>query len=79
MKIKVVKKWSRDYDSEVEPMARKLDRLRFVLSNDLPKAVALLAGITKTLDSYTQISSDLPDSGPSAPKPETETEEGGEA
>jgi hypothetical protein len=69
-KKRAVKKWNRDFDSAADPMAKKLETLRGYLEHDLPKAVALLDQIQKTLDSYTESSRP----GGSASKPEGESE-----
>ena len=39
-KLRVLKHWMRNYDSHVEPLARKLENLRQYIGNDMPKAVA---------------------------------------
>ena len=52
-KLKLVKKWGREFDSRVEPMARHLERLHTILSNTLPQAIAHLGNLIKTLDDYT--------------------------
>src|SRR5690606_1152100 len=51
-KLRVVKKWNRDFASHVEPLARQLEKLQTVLTNNLPQAIAYLSNAVKTLDSY---------------------------
>ncbi len=51
-KLKATKHWIRVYDSEVEPMARNLERLRNMVATDLPKAAAFLAQSVKNLEEY---------------------------
>ena len=51
-KLKRVRKWSRDFDSRVEPMSRNLEKLHTVLSNVLPDAIAYLGNTVKTLEIY---------------------------
>lgn len=51
-KVVVLKKWHLQYGSRIEPLKKQLDRLRNVLDYDLPKAVAYLANMVKTLDEY---------------------------
>ncbi len=54
-KLKVVKKWNRNFDNAVDPLMKKLEGLRYLLASDLPKAVSFLANAQKTLDAYTQV------------------------
>jgi hypothetical protein len=51
-KLRVVKKWIRDFGNHVEPLARQLEKLQTILTNNLPEAIAYLANATKTLDEY---------------------------
>ncbi|MEO6183720.1 MAG: hypothetical protein ABIP71_11610 [Verrucomicrobiota bacterium] len=53
-KLKRIKKWDRDFGSQVEPLARQLEKLQTVLANNLPDAIAFLAGAVKSLDAYNQ-------------------------
>ncbi len=53
-KLKRIKKWDRDFGSQVEPLARQLEKLQTVLANNLPEAIAFLAGAVKSLDAYNQ-------------------------
>lgn len=54
-KLRTLKEWIRNYDSRVEPLARKLENLRHYLGNDMPKAVAYLTQVLKTLESYAEV------------------------
>jgi len=54
-KLKRVKQWNREFDSRIEPMAKQLDQLRTVLTTDMPKAVAHLDRVVKTLVAYTDM------------------------
>ncbi len=51
-KLRLVKKWTREFDSRTAPVARQLEKLATMLANDLPSAVAFLSQIIKTLDAY---------------------------
>lgn len=55
-KIRLIKKWARDYDSTVEPLARKLDALQDLVTTKYPKAVNHLVRTIETLESYAQVS-----------------------
>lgn len=54
-KLHDLKFWIRNFDSHVEPLARKLENLRQYLGNDMPKAVAYLTQTQKTLESYAEV------------------------
>ena len=69
-KIRLIKKWARDYDSIVEPLARKLDALQDLVTTKYPKAVNYLVRTIETLESYAQAS--LQNNDPTeTPKSET--------
>lgn len=51
-KLRIVKKWNRDFANHVEPLAKQLEKLQTVLTNNLPQAIAYLANAVKTLDDY---------------------------
>ena len=53
-KIRLVKKWARDYDSTVEPLARRLDTLQDLVTTKYPKAINYLVRTIETLESYAQ-------------------------
>ena len=67
-KIRLIKKWARDYDSTVEPLARRLDTLQDLVTTKYPNAVNYLVRTIETLESYAQASvqnnnsSDIPKS-----------------
>jgi len=66
-KIRTVQKWARDYDSIVEPLARRLDTYRDLLSTKYPKAIFQIDKTIETLESYAEISK-----GEVAKAPETD-------
>src|SRR5437763_2534503 len=51
-KLRVVKKWSLEFDHRADPLVKQLESLRTMLGNTMPKAAAHLAQIVKTLDAY---------------------------
>jgi Tfp pilus assembly protein PilX len=61
-KLLRVKKWSRDFNGLADPLAKRLNAIRFFLDHDLPKAVAYLAQTQLLLENYADKS--LPASGP---------------
>jgi predicted ATPase len=62
-KLKLVKKWSRDFDSTVVPLGRQLEKLTTLLTTALPKAVLELNQTIKVLHDYSAV---LPGSRPEA-------------
>lgn len=69
-KLQNVKRWSRNFESCVAPLAKNLESLRGVLDHELPKAVSSLLEIQKTLESYAEIGTSR-----DASKPPQATEE----
>jgi chromosome segregation ATPase len=68
-KLGEVKRWARSYDSVVDPLAKRLESLQHLLSQDLPKAVTTITNAQKALDAYRQIrmedaAPDRPDGNP---------------
>ena len=51
-KLRRLKRWNRDFDSEVEPLVKQVEKLQTFLVLDLNKAAVHLAQILKTLDAY---------------------------
>ena len=68
-KLQNVKRWSRNFESSVAPLAKKLETLRGVLDHDLPKAVSFLLELQKTLEAYAEIGTSHEAGNPS-PEPE---------
>ncbi len=73
-KLRKIKKWCRDYDSEIEPLAKKVENLRQSLLYELPNAVAFLEQAAKSLSEYAS----MRPAGTAAPAltPNPEDEEG---
>jgi len=69
-KLRLIKKWNLEFDHRVDPLVKQLESLRTMLGNVMPKAVAHLAQIVKTLDAYAGIAA--PGGAPSA-APSSET------
>ena len=53
-KAKNVKIWSRDFDRYVDPLLKKLETTRQFLDSAMPKGIAHLAAIQRTLDAYSE-------------------------
>jgi hypothetical protein len=51
-KMETIKKWNRELEDHSEPLLRQVDQLHTFLSNDMPRAVAYLGQVVKTLETY---------------------------
>ncbi len=69
-KIRLIKRWSRDFDGTISPLARHLHQLRHHLGRSLPNAAAQLSEIVKTLDAYAELGRVAP-AAPPASLPDT--------
>jgi hypothetical protein len=54
-KLRVLKRWARDYDGRVQPLVKQMEKLHSVLSNDMVKAVAYLTQALNTLAGYAEV------------------------
>jgi hypothetical protein len=51
-KLRVVKRWTREFDARVQPLVKQMEKLHTVLANDMVKAIASLAHTVTTLSAY---------------------------
>ena len=51
-KLRIVKKWSMEFEHRADPLVKQLESLRTMLGNTMPKAASHLAQVVKTLDAY---------------------------
>jgi len=68
-KLRVIKRWDRDFENETAPLARQLEKLQTVLTEDLAGALAYLSQALGSLEAY---------AGLTAPSLETAPATGGE-
>jgi hypothetical protein len=54
-KLRVLKKWNRDFEGRVQPLVKQVEKLHTVLANDMVKAVAELTQTLNALAAYAQI------------------------
>src|SRR5579859_1317399 len=54
-KLKIVKKWDRDYDGRLQPLVKQMEKLHTVLSTDMVQAVAFLNQAINTLSAYAEV------------------------
>ena len=52
LKLRIIKKWNREFEGRVQPLVKQMEKLHMVLSNDMVKAVAYLTQAIKTLAAY---------------------------
>ena len=69
-KLRLVKRWSMEFDTRAEPLVKQLEHLRTVLASDMPKGVAHLGQLIKLLETYAGVSPLA--SGAAAPGPSGE-------
>lgn len=64
-KLRLIKRWTLEFDHRVQPLVKELEGLRTLMANDMPKAAAHLVQIIKTLDAYANVKpSGALDAGP---------------
>ena len=51
-KLRLLKKWDRELDNRAAPLLKEVEQLHNFLTGDIPRAVAYLAQVVKTLDAY---------------------------
>jgi chromosome segregation ATPase len=54
-KLRMIKKWLREFEGRVQPMVKQTEKLHTILTNDMVKAVAYLTQALDTLAAYAEI------------------------
>jgi hypothetical protein len=54
-KLKVVKRWDREYDGRAQPLVKQMEKLHTVLAMDMVQAVAYLTQVINTLAAYAEV------------------------
>ena len=54
-KLKLLRRWNREFDSQVDPLVKQLAKLHTLLSHDMLKAAAYLAQAMDTLAAYADV------------------------
>lgn len=75
-KLTVLKKWNRQFESEVDPLAKQVEKMRTMLGTDMAEAVAFLTQAITTLEAYARLA---PPSISQVPASVTATESEGKA
>jgi hypothetical protein len=76
-KLRVIKRWDRDYDNQTGPPTRQMEKLQSVLSDDLTRAIAYLTQTVATLNEYAGMIAPSLDAAPTAPTGEQPADENG--
>ncbi len=74
-KLKILKKWGRDYETVVEPVAKRLERMRDILVKDLPEGIAFLSKTQRTLAAYAETTPALEEPASRPPEGAADAEE----
>ncbi|MBL9176109.1 MAG: hypothetical protein JNL10_21380 [Verrucomicrobiales bacterium] len=67
VRLRQVRRWCRDFDSRISPLAHQLESLRTMLTTDLPRAVASLTRRLDILTDYAGTALSPSDPPPEAP------------
>ncbi|HWF19217.1 MAG TPA: hypothetical protein VG754_08115 [Verrucomicrobiae bacterium] len=54
-KLRIIRRWDREFENLIEPMSRKLEKMQVVLMDDLQNAVVSLAQTVEMLDAYARV------------------------
>jgi hypothetical protein len=57
LKLRILKKWTREFDGQIQPQLKQMEKLQSVLSVDMAKAVAYLTEVIKSLAAYAEVRS----------------------
>jgi hypothetical protein len=58
LKLRIIRKWNREFEGRVQPLVKQMEKLHMVLSNDMVKAVTYLSQAINTLAAYAETSSE---------------------
>jgi chromosome segregation ATPase len=64
-KLRKLKSWNQNFDTSADPIIKRMEKLRQAL-NDLPKAIAYLVSVQKTLEAYAESAGPPPSPTPSS-------------
>ena len=65
-KLRVIKKWTREFDARVQPLLKQTEKLHTVFTNDMVKALTYLTQAINTLAAYAETKPSLAPAAPSA-------------
>ena len=65
-KLRVIKKWTREFDTRAQPLLKQTEKLHTVFTNDMVKALTYLTQAINTLAAYAETKPSLAPAAPSA-------------
>jgi hypothetical protein len=72
-RLRRVKQWAQNFDNAADPIVKRMESIRQYLDVDMPKAIAYLVNLQRTLAAYAEGPPPEEASAPSAATPATET------
>jgi hypothetical protein len=54
-KLAMLKKWDREIDNRAEPLVKQVDQFQSFVATEMPRAIAYLSDVIKTLEAYADI------------------------
>jgi hypothetical protein len=76
-KLRKIKRWLRDFDQRVLPLAKQLEKFRTLIGGDLPKGIAFLDGALNALDQYARMTAPSHSDSSTAPDAPEATDNSG--
>jgi chromosome segregation ATPase len=74
-KLRLLKKWAREFENLASPLARQVDQLQAFLTTDMSHAVAYLGQLLNTLEAYLDTVPAADPTGPAHPGTPTNAED----
>jgi hypothetical protein len=68
-KLRVLKRWDREFDSRVQPLLKQTEKLHTLLAHDMVNALAYLTQVISTLAAYAEMKPALGEPPAAAPEP----------
>ena len=79
LKIRALKKWDRNLENRADPLLRQVDSLHNFMTAEMPRAVAYLTEVIKTLEAYADVTMPGSTMNPAPAVPATEPDPNGGA
>lgn len=54
-KLAMLKKWDREIDNRAEPLVKQVDQFQSFVATEMPRAIAYLSEVIKSLEAYAEI------------------------
>jgi len=54
-KIALLRKWDKELDNRAEPLVKQVDQFQSFVTSELPKAIAYLGQVIKSLEAYAEV------------------------